>query len=169
MSLEMKDLHAQLAEGKKKVSELEAQELKIGEEKRRLEEGAKRLQREVADRIAEEVKKREGEIKRHNEEQGALEKKDLQARLQNQDKLISFLSSESMCAFLLLMDSLFRLILWALWTSRSRRASAMVASPITSCQCSMGSWLVTIVDADPCLSSITSHESRSVGACPQES
>jgi hypothetical protein len=34
----------------------------------------------------------------------------------------------------------------ALWTRRSRMASARVASPMAACQCSMGSWLVTMVE-----------------------
>jgi hypothetical protein len=89
MSLEMKDLQAQLAEGKQKVSELEAQELKIRQEKRALEDEAKRLKQEAEDRIVEEVKKLEGDIKLRFAEQSALEKKDLQARLENQDKLIA--------------------------------------------------------------------------------
>lgn len=89
LSLEMKDLRAQLAEDKKKVSDLEAQELKMRQEKRLLEEDAKRLQQETADRIAGEVKKREAEIKRHLEDQVALEKKDLQVRLENQEKLLA--------------------------------------------------------------------------------
>ena len=48
--------------------------------------------------------------------------------------------------------SLFRLdfplsaMRWALCTSRSRMASASVGSPIASCQCSTGSWLVTRVE-----------------------
>ena len=36
----------------------------------------------------------------------------------------------------------------ALWTRRSRTASAMVGSAITSCQCSTGTWLVMMVE--PC-------------------
>ena len=51
-------------------------------------------------------------------------------------------------------------IRWALCTRRSRRASAMVGSPITLCQCSTGSWLVMMVDAVPCRSSITSRRYR---------
>jgi hypothetical protein len=43
------------------------------------------------------------------------------------------------------MESPFKAILYALWTSRSRIASARVGSPIAACQCSTGSWLVTIV------------------------
>jgi hypothetical protein len=89
LSLEMKDLHAQLAEGKSKVSELEARDLKMRQEKRQLEENAKRLTQEADERIAEEVKKREAEIKRQLQEQSALEKNDLQMRLENQDKLIA--------------------------------------------------------------------------------
>src|SRR2546428_10801023 len=34
----------------------------------------------------------------------------------------------------------------ALCTKRSRMLSAMLGSPICSCQCSMGSWLVRIVE-----------------------
>jgi len=37
------------------------------------------------------------------------------------------------------MESPFKAILYALWTSRSRMASARVGSPIASCQCSTGS------------------------------
>jgi hypothetical protein len=37
------------------------------------------------------------------------------------------------------MESPFKAILYALWTSRSRIASARVGSPIASCQCSTGS------------------------------
>jgi AcrR family transcriptional regulator len=47
------------------------------------------------------------------------------------------------------MDAPFRVIVWALWTSRSRMASANVASPMTACQCSTGSWLVTRVARRP--------------------
>lgn len=88
-SLEMKDLQAQLAEGKKKVSDLEGQQLKMRQEKRRLEEDARKLRQEAAEHVAEEVKKREIEIRNQIEERIALEKKDLQLRLDNQDKLIA--------------------------------------------------------------------------------
>jgi hypothetical protein len=37
----------------------------------------------------------------------------------------------------------------ALWTSRSRMASAKVGSPVTSCQVSIGSWLVTMGERRP--------------------
>jgi hypothetical protein len=52
-----------------------------------------------------------------------------------------------------------RLRRWALWTKRSRIASASVGWPMTSCQCSTGSWLVTMVEPRPCRSSIISSRS----------
>lgn len=33
-----------------------------------------------------------------------------------------------------------------LWSKRLRMASASVASPMAACQCSIGSWLVTMVE-----------------------
>lgn len=50
----------------------------------------------------------------------------------------SFFSFVSMLRFFFLMDSPFRVIRCALCTSLSRRASAIVGSPIISCQCSTG-------------------------------
>ena len=41
----------------------------------------------------------------------------------------------------------------ALCTRRSRMASAMVGFGIISCQCSIGSWVVTMVEPRPCRSS----------------
>jgi hypothetical protein len=43
------------------------------------------------------------------------------------------------------------------WTSRSRTASATVGSGITSCHCSIGSWLVTMVLAEPWRSSLVAE------------
>jgi hypothetical protein len=57
-------------------------------------------------------------------------------------------------------ESPFKLSWWALWTKRSRMASAKVASPMAACQCSIGSWLVTMVERLPWRSSSTSSRSR---------
>ena len=43
---------------------------------------------------------------------------------------------------------------------RSRMASAMVGSPIWSCQFSMGNWLVMMVEERDCRSSMISKRSR---------
>ena len=57
--------------------------------------------------------------------------------------------------------------------NRSRIASAIVASPIHACQCSTGSWLVTIVARVPARSSMISIRSDRVvpssAASPQSS
>ena len=45
------------------------------------------------------------------------------------------------------------------WTSRSRMASAMVASPSASCQCFTGIWLVMMVERRWVRSSMTSSRS----------
>ena len=50
-------------------------------------------------------------------------------------------------AFASRSDGPFSSILWAPWISRSQIASARVASPIASCHCLTGSWLVTRVEA----------------------
>lgn len=47
------------------------------------------------------------------------------------------------------LDSPKSLIWWALWTRRSSRASARVASPMASCHILTGSWLVTRVERLP--------------------
>ena len=53
----------------------------------------------------------------------------------------------------ILADPPFSSILYELFTILSHIASAMVGSPITSCQADTGSWLVIMVEASPCLSS----------------
>ena len=45
------------------------------------------------------------------------------------------------------MDGPSRVRRWALWTMRSRIASANVGSPMTSCHASTGSWLVMAIEA----------------------
>ena len=52
-------------------------------------------------------------------------------------------------AIFLRMDPPCSWMRWALWTRRSRMASAMVGSPMTSCQRSRGSWLVIKVAPRP--------------------
>src|SRR6478609_11034056 len=67
-------------------------------------------------------------------------------RLMDRSQLVVTASSGVRLAASLRIDSPFRVRRWALWTRRSRMASAMVGLPMTSCQCSTGSWLVTMVE-----------------------
>ena len=48
--------------------------------------------------------------------------------------------------FLFRMDSPLSVMVWALWISLSRMASASVGSPMHSCQCSMGIWAAMSVE-----------------------
>jgi hypothetical protein len=50
--------------------------------------------------------------------------------------------------FTFLIDSPPSFTRWALWTSRSQTASAIVSSPMTECHSLGSSWLVTIVEDD---------------------
>src|SRR5580700_11251560 len=55
-----------------------------------------------------------------------------------------------------------RLRRWALWTRRSRMASATVGLAIMSCQCFRSSWLVTMVGPRPWRSSRISRAPRTM-------
>ena len=61
------------------------------------------------------------------------------------DRFYSEVASVVNFALRFRIDSPLSSILYALWTRRSRMASAKVGSPMASCQCSTGNWLVTIV------------------------
>jgi|LSQX01.1.fsa_nt_gb hypothetical protein len=55
--------------------------------------------------------------------------------------------ARSQVAVLFRMDSPLSVMVWALWISLSRMASARVGSPMVSCQCSMGTCAAMRVEA----------------------
>ncbi len=59
---------------------------------------------------------------------------------------VFWFSVKSGARFFLRMLSPLSSMRWALWTIRSRIASAMVGSPIMACHPDTGSWAVMMVD-----------------------
>jgi len=60
---------------------------------------------------------------------------------------VVFCGARSQVAVLFRMDSPLSVMMWALWISLSRMASARVGSPMVWCQCSMGTCAAMRVEA----------------------